>query len=1208
MAADIRSFPWETTPLGPISTWPPELQAIVSFTLANAMVASVAIGPERIFIYNDRLAQIYGARHPGALGKSLPEIWPEGFRVIAPHFDRAFAGETVHLTHVPHDTSVAGGEVFDLYLTPVWNSSGKVFAVQIAGYEVGARLQSDRLLRESEDEKAYLLRLSDALRPLGNPVAIQETAAMVLGSYLKVSRVAYGEMDVDDEHLSVWRNYVEPGVPLLVGSFRIQDFGTNLVSGMMADRTMVIANITEAEQLSQEERKAHLRMGIHAFVAVPLTKNGRLVAAFVVSHASVRDWTMLEIRLIEATAERTWAAVERAHVEAALVEREESYRTLFQSIDEGFCVIEMLFDGDGNPFDYRFLEGNEAFETQTGLVDVIGRTARQLLPDLEQSWFDRYGAVATTGSGDRFEMRAATMGRWFEVYASRIGGTDSRRVALVFRDISERKRTERALSANVERQDFLLRLSDALAQSGDAQTLNRAAMGLLRTYLAASRVCFLNVRDDMLRLEADVAASDAAPLPAGDEGIFPLAFVERHRWNRLLFSTDTDIDPDISDEERMALARFGGKAFVCIPLTRAGLLVGALMVVSEAPREWQVEELDLVREVADRAWAAGERAGAEVDLRESEGRLRAILETAQDYAIMTTDPHGIVETWSRGALTVLGWTTEEIVGQSISVTFTPEDIAQDVPEWERRTSFDRGQAPDVRWHLRKDGTRVFIEGTIRPLFNSGGELTGYVKVGQDVTERRATEARLRASEGLFRQFAETSTDVIWIRNADSMQFEYVSPAFETIYGDEREHLARENDFRHWLGLILPEDRASVLAAFRRVRGGERVTHEFRIRRPSDGGIRWIRDTDFPLSDGQGNVARLAGIGQDVTKLKHAQAAIVESELRLRTLTEGIPQLVWRAVGYGHWNWASPQWTTFTGQSEEDSHGLGWLDTIHPSDRAAAMDAWDKARATGTFEAEFRVREGETGSYRWFQSRATQVVDEKGNLIEWLGTTTDVQDLREMQDRLHVLVAELQHRTRNLMAVVLGVFRRTRRGKTDLAAFAADFESRVDALARVQGHLSRLDEGDRVVFDELIRAELGAMGALDQDGWGEQVTLDGPPNLRLRSSTVQTLSLALHELATNAVKYGALSTKDGRLEVRWARVEAADKPYLQVDWIESGVKMNANAGLPGGGYGRELIERALPMQLGAETTFELGSDGVRCRITLPLSVNPGVQHA
>jgi PAS domain S-box-containing protein len=124
---------------------------------------------------------------------------------------------------------------------------------------------------------------------------------------------------------------------------------------------------------------------------------------------------------------------------------QERYRDLFESIDQGFCVIEVLFDDAGAPVDYTFVEVNPAFETQTGLTDAVGTTARGRLPSLEEHWFHAYGNVATTGTPVRFENFAQPMGRWFDVNAFRVGGAGSRRVAILFRDVTHAKGAEQAL-------------------------------------------------------------------------------------------------------------------------------------------------------------------------------------------------------------------------------------------------------------------------------------------------------------------------------------------------------------------------------------------------------------------------------------------------------------------------------------------------------------------------------------------------------------------------------------------------------------------------------------------------------------------------------------------------------------------------------------------------------------------------------------------
>jgi PAS domain S-box-containing protein len=136
---------------------------------------------------------------------------------------------------------------------------------------------------------------------------------------------------------------------------------------------------------------------------------------------------------------------ERRRAEEELREREERYRTLFESIDEGFCVLQMLFDAGGNPADYRFLEINPAFERLTGIPAeqaLSGRTIKEFIPDLEAHWVETYGRVAVTGEPVRFENHSEVMNRWFDVYAFRLGRAEERKVALIFKNITRRKLAE----------------------------------------------------------------------------------------------------------------------------------------------------------------------------------------------------------------------------------------------------------------------------------------------------------------------------------------------------------------------------------------------------------------------------------------------------------------------------------------------------------------------------------------------------------------------------------------------------------------------------------------------------------------------------------------------------------------------------------------------------------------------------------------------
>ena len=211
----------------------------------------------------------------------------------------------------------------------------------------------------------------------------------------------------------------------------------------------------------------------------------------------------------------------REEAEAALRASQERYRTLFESIDDGYCLLRVHFDATGHPVDCRYLETNTAFETHTGLRNAVGRRARELIPDLDASWFETYGQVALTGQSARFESDAAAMGRFYEVYASRVGPPELRQVALVFKDVTARK------AAEAERKEFLVqaeaertRLTIILSALEEGVILQDAQGTLRFSNKAAERL--LGVSADQLvgRTSADPrwrpVRTDGSPYP-GEE-------------------------------------------------------------------------------------------------------------------------------------------------------------------------------------------------------------------------------------------------------------------------------------------------------------------------------------------------------------------------------------------------------------------------------------------------------------------------------------------------------------------------------------------------------------------------------------------------------------------------------------------------------------------------------------------------------------------
>ena len=468
-----------------------------------------------------------------------------------------------------------------------------------------------------------------------------------------------------------------------------------------------------------------------------------------------------------------------------------------------------------------------------------------------------------------------------------------------------------------------------------------------------------------------------------------------------------------------------------------------------------------------------------------------------------------------------------------------------------------------------------------------------VRVEERTLQIREMNATLRATETSLRTIADLVPDLLW-RSDAAGQADWFNQRWRDYTGFEADELMG----RKWAEALHPLDRVPALADWTEaIVEGVACQQERRIR-DAQGNYRWFLMRAEPMRDEDGAIVAWYATATDTHEQRIALDALQQSELRFRTLVEGMPQLVWRAVEHGHWTWSSPQWTTFTGQSEASSHAQGWLDMLHPDDREDAQLAWARARQTGQLEIEGRIFHAATQSYRHFRTRALPVRSGESQRIEWLGTSTDIDDILQLQARQEVLVTELQHRTRNLMGVVQSTTRRTLQGSNSLDDFAVSIENRFGALARVQSLLSRRAAGQRVSFDQLLREEISAHVHLDGEGKGERVRLAGPSGVPLRSATVQTLALALHELATNAAKYGALSHSGGRLEVCWKVHEP--KPgerLLLVDWRESGLdgKPLSGAAGKGGGFGRELIERALPYQLNASTSYVIEQDGVHCTI-------------
>jgi PAS domain S-box-containing protein len=291
-------------------------------------------------------------------------------------------------------------------------------------------------------------------------------------------------------------------------------------------------------------------------------------------------------------------------------ESEARYRALFDTLIEGFCTIEVVFDANGRPVDYRFLEINPAFEKQTGLQNAQGKLMRDLAPNHEAHWFEIYGTVALTGEPVRFENEAKALGRHYEVVAYRVGGSGSRKVAILFNDITERKNAESKLRAQFERLNLLHQITRATAERQDLASIFQVVIRTLEDQFAIDFgcVCLRTAEDELVvsrvglrsqTLATELALTENATFTIGASGMTACVH------GKLIY------EPNLSTVDApftRRLARSGLRSLVSAPLQLEGKVLGVLIVARRASDGFVSGECEFLRQLSEHVALAAQQA------------------------------------------------------------------------------------------------------------------------------------------------------------------------------------------------------------------------------------------------------------------------------------------------------------------------------------------------------------------------------------------------------------------------------------------------------------------------------------------------------------------------------------------------------------------------------------------------------------------------
>jgi PAS domain S-box-containing protein len=322
-------------------------------------------------------------------------------------------------------------------------------------------------------------------------------------------------------------------------------------------------------------------------------------------------------------------------------------------------------------------------------------------------------------------------------------------------------------------------------------------------------------------------------------------------------------------------------------------------------------------------------------------------------------------------------------------------------------------------------------------------------------------------------------------------------------------------------------------------------------------------------------------------------ALSESETKFRTLADAMPQMVWSTLPDGHHDYYNARWYEFTGVPEGSTDGEGWNGMFHPEDQDRAWARWRHSLETGElYEIEYRLRH-HSGDYRWTLGRAMPIRDAEGRITRWFGTCTDIHEQKVMADQREIVSHELSHRIKNIFSVIGGLIGISAREHPEIAPAADELRERVMSLGRAHDYVRPHSQqsGSRMGQNSLLGI-LAEIFSPYMSGDDARVEIEGT-DVEIDDRSATPLALLFHELATNAAKYGALSSPKGKVSLQIGR----ENGVCRFRWQESGGPAITTPGPDS--FGTRLISLSVERQLGGTISRDWVPDGLIVSLGIPI---------
>jgi len=581
---------------------------------------------------------------------------------------------------------------------------------------------------------------------------------------------------------------------------------------------------------------------------------------------------------------------------------------------------------------------------------------------------------------------------------------------------------------------------------------------------------------------------------------------------------------------------------------------------------------------------------SEAEAREATRLLRAVIEAVPSL-IYVKDRQGRMLICNPPALALIGKPWSEVAGRTDAELLDDPAQGAAIMQTDRRL-MDSGGTEQLEETVGHDafGPRTFLS-TKTAFRGEDGAVIGLVGTSVEITARKRDQQALAASEARFRSVLDNLFAFVGICDLDGRLLEANRAPVEGAGIPFADIIGRPVWDTYWFGYdnaVRDRMRDSVA----RARGGETVRFDIPIRWRDD--TRIIIDFQIaPLRNNAGEIVQLVPSGVDVTARTEAQAGLQEALDQFRAMGDAVPYGAWLADPDGRVRYASPSYLDLLGLSLDEVRQSGWVHRLPAEERDAVRASWRDAVATGQkLENIYTVR-NRHGALMHVLSRGRPIRDSAGRITSWAGISLDITAFRRSEEQRQLLIRELNHRVKNLFAVLSGMIAMSARTARDPRELADALRGRLMALSRAHELIQPALAAELTDRSASLRDLISLVLEPHLLPGAERLHVEGP-DIHIAASVATALALTLHELATNAVKYGALSTPDGRLDITWSREDA----HLVLTWAEAGGPLVA--GPPArSGFGSQLARITVSRQLGGAITFNWHPTGLHIVLTADL---------